>query len=52
MYICIYIYIFLSIDKYLSEIRSNFVTSKKTDETVQMMCKVNSIFDEILKTYT
>ena len=39
-------------DIYLSEINSYFVTSKKTDETVQMVCKVNSIFDEIFKIYT
>ena len=27
------------------------VTSKKTDETVLMVCKISSIFDEILKIY-
>ena len=31
-------------DIYLSEKSSYSVTSKKTDETVQMVCKVNSIF--------
>ena len=32
---------------YLSEISSYSVTSEKTDETIQMVCRVNSIFDEI-----
>ena len=36
-------------DIYLSEISSHSVTSKKTKQTVQMVCKVNSIFDEIFK---
>ena len=36
-------------DIYLSEISSHSVTSKKTNQTVQMVCKVNSIFDEIFK---
>ena len=36
----------------LSEISSYSVTSKKTDETVLMVCKLNSIFDAIFKTYT
>ena len=36
----------------LTEIRSYSVTSKKTDETDEMVCKVNSIFDEIFKIYT
>ena len=35
---------------YLSEISSYSVTSEKTDETIQMVCKVNSIFDEIFET--
>ena len=36
-------------DIYLSEISLYSVISKKTDKTVQMVCKVNSIFDEIIK---
>ena len=34
---------------YLLEISTYSATSKKTDETVQMVCKVDSIFDEIFK---
>ena len=39
-------------DIYLSEISSYSVTSKKTDITVLMVCKVYSIFDEIFKICT
>ena len=41
---------FFDID--LSEISSYSVALKKTDETVQIVCKVISIFDEIFKMYT
>ena len=37
---------------YLLEINYCSVTEKKTDKTVQMVYKVNSIFDEIFKIYT
>ena len=41
---------FFDID--LSEISSYSVALKKTDETVQIVCKVICIFDEIFKMYT